>query len=311
MMAICGVDISKDWLDAWLAPEERYGRFANSPEGVAELAQACHAAGIELAVMEASGGYERVAFLGLWQLGLPCAITNARAVRDFAKAMGYMEKTDRIDARMISGFAAAKRIVSCPPPSEDQHKINALAARMRQIGGDLTIQKQRLASARDAATRADLAEIIALLVRQRKVVIAAIAAMIEADPLWQALDRTFRSVKGVAERTVATLLAELPEIGTLSNKAISKLVGLAPLADDSGRRSGKRSVRGGRATVRSILFLVADIARKFDPSLTEFRQRLLDSGKPKMVVRIALAHKLLVRLNAKARETRQIMQLSA
>ena len=328
MMAICGVDISKDWLDAWLAPEERYGRFANSPEGVAELAQACHAAGIELAVMEASGGYERVAFLGLWQLGLPCAIANARAVRDFslwlkfilsarpagsrrAKAMGYMEKTDRIDARMISGFAAAKRIVSCPPPSEDQRRINALAARMRQIGGDLTIQKQRLASARDAATRADLAEIIALLVRQRKVVIAAIAAMIEADPLWQALDRTFRSVKGVAERTVATLLAELPEIGTLSNKAISKLVGLAPLADDSGRRSGKRSVRGGRATVRSILFLVADIARKFDPSLTEFRQRLLDSGKPKMVVRIALAHKLLVRLNAKARDTRQKMAISA
>ena len=311
MIAICGVDISKDWLDAWLAPEERYGRFANSPEGVAELAQACHAAGIELAVMEASGGYERVAFLGLWQLGLPCAITNARAVRDFAKAMGYMEKTDRIDARMISGFAAAKRIVSCPPPSEDQRRINALAARMRQIGGDLTIQKQRLASARDAATRADLAEIIALLVRQRKVVIAAIAAMIEADPLWQALDRTFRSVKGVAERTVATLLAELPEIGTLSNKAISKLVGLAPLADDSGRRSGKRSVRGGRATVRSILFLVADIARKFDPSLTEFRQRLLDSGKPKMVVRIALAHKLLVRLNAKARDTRQKMAISA
>ena len=174
---------------------------------------------------------------------------------------------------------------------------------MRQITSDITVQKLRLSSARDTATRSDLAEIIALLTRQHKAVTSAIAELIHADPLWHALDQTFRSVKGVADRTVATLLADLPEIGMLSNKAISKLVGLAPLADDSGRRSGKRSTRGGRASVRTILFLVADLARKFDPTLAEFRQRLLNQGKPKMVVRIALAHKLLVRLNAKARKT--------
>ena len=310
-MTICGVDVSKDWLDAWLAPIKRYERFANTADGVAALADACHAAGVDLVVMEASGGFERAAFLSLWQRDLPSAITNARAVRDFAKAMGHLEKTDRLDARMIAEYAAAKRIVPGTPPSEDQRRINALSARMRQIASDITVQKQRLSSARDTATRSDLAEIIALLTRQRKAVTSAIAELIHADPLWHALDQTFRSVKGVAERTVATLLADLPEIGTLSNKAISKLVGLAPLADDSGRRSGKRITRAGRASVRSILFLVADLARKFDPTLAEFRQRLLDHSKPKMVVRIALAHKLLVRLNAKARETRQTLVLSA
>jgi len=151
---------------------------------------------------------------------------------------------------------------------------------------------------------ASLHEAIAFFTRQAKALAAQIAALVEIDPLWQALDRSFRSIKCVADRTVAVILADLPEIGTISNKAIAKLVGLAPIANDSGTRTGKRPVRGGRDTVRSILFLVADLARKFDPSLADFRKRLLDQGKPKMVVRIALARKLLVRLNAKARDAR-------
>ena len=129
--------------------------------------------------------------------------------------------------------------------------------------------------------------------------------MISDDPLWAKLDEAFRTIKGVASRTVARLMAEMPEIGIYSNKAISKLAGLAPLADDSGNRSGKRSVRGGRSGVRSILFLVADIARRYDENLADFHRRLTAAGKPKMTVRIALAHKLLVRLNAKARDARK------
>ncbi len=135
--------------------------------------------------------------------------------------------------------------------------------------------------------------------------------MIEADPLWSALDRTIRSVKGAAGRTVAYLLAELPEIGTLSNRAISKLAGLAPLANDSGERHGRRPIRGGRAGIRSLLVLIADIVRKFDTSLTHFRHRLIDKGLSKMQVRVALARKLLVRLNAKARDTRAALALPA
>jgi transposase len=307
MHSICGVDVSKEWLDAFVRPTGGFKRFANTPFGVEKLAAFCGNAGVDLVVMEASGRYEQLAFLGLWRLGLPCAITNPRAVRDFAKAMGQLEKTDRIDAEMIARFASAKPLAPTPPPGEDQQKMAALVARLRQITSDITLQKQRLASARDDGMRDDLTEILTLLKRQSKAAVARIAALIEADPVWTALNQTFRSIKGVADKTVAMLLAELPEIGTLSNKAIAKLVGLAPLADDSGKRQGKRSVRGGRAAVRSILYLVADIARKFDPSLADFRNRLLASGKPKMVVRVALAHKLLTRLNAKARDTRKIL----
>jgi transposase len=173
------------------------------------------------------------------------------------------------------------------------------------VTDDLTVQKQRRASLADNAEMlASIGEVIALLTRQSRTLEGEIASMIDDDPLWAELAKAWRSVKGVAGRTVARLMADLPEIGTYSNKAIAKLAGLAPLADDSGKRQGKRSIRGGRASVRSILFLVARTAAKYDKTLAAFRERLLAAGKHKMAVRIALAHKLLVRLNAKARDTR-------
>jgi transposase len=303
MKIICGVDVSKAWLDAWIEPAG-HRRFANTAEGVAELGTWCRAQDAGLVVMEASGGIEQGAFLALWQLGQPCALANARSVRQFAEAMGYLEKTDRIDAMMIARFAQAKRMVATPPPSADQQRLAALAARLRQVTTDLGVQKQRLHSARDPLAHASLKEAIAFFTAQANALAAAIASLIDIDPLWTALDRSFRSIKGVADRTVGYLLAELPEIGTLSNRAIAKLAGLAPLPDDSGKRQGQRSIRGGRAGVRSILYLVADVARKYDPSLADFRERLLAKGLSKMQVRIALARKLLVRLNAKARDVR-------
>jgi transposase len=306
MRIICGVDVSRAWLDAWVTPKA-YQRFANTPDGVEALAGFCRKHDAELVVMEASGGFEQPAYLALWQHGQPSAIANPVSVRHFAKAMGYLEKTDRIDAQVIAGYAEAKRIGPVLPPSSEQQKLTALAARLRQVTADLSVQKQRLHFTRDDQALASLREAIAFFKGQAKALAAEIAALVESDPLWATLDRTLRSVKAVADRTVAVILADLPEIGTVSNKAIAKLVGLAPIANDSGKRTGKRPVRGGRDTVRSILFLVADLARKFDPSLADFRQRLLDQGKPKMVVRIALARKLLVRLNAKARDARAHM----
>lgn len=303
MTIICGVDVCKAWLDAWIAPAG-HQRFANTAEGVAALGAFCRDHGAELVVMEASGGIEQPAFLALWQQGQPCAIANARSVRKFAEAMGYLEKTDRLDAMMIARFAETKRMVPTPPPSADQQRLTALAARLRQVTTDLGIQKQRLHNTREPTALDSLKEAIAFFIAQARRLAAEIATLIDADPLWTALDRSFRSVKGVADRTVSYLLAELPEIGTLSNRAVTKLVGLAPLADDSGKRQGQRSIRGGRAGVRTILFLVADIARKYDPSLTDFRERLLAKGLSKMEVRVALARKLLVRLNAKARDVR-------
>jgi len=309
MRIICGVDVSKAWLDSWAVG--RYQRFANTAEGVGQLLAFCCDLDVELVVMEASGGVEQAAFRALWKQGQPCAIANPRAVRSFAEAMGNLEKTDRIDAEMIAGYAAARKLVATPPPSEDQRRLTALTARLRQVSADLSIQKQRLHSTGEPVALASLKETIAFFNRQAKALAAEIAALVTIDPLWAELDKTIRSVKGLADRTVAVLLADLPELGTVSNKAIAKLAGLAPIANDSGQRNGRRSVRGGRASVRSILFLVADVARKYDKDLENFRDRLLAQGKAKMIVRVALARKLLVRLNAKARDARAALAQNA
>jgi transposase len=237
-------------------------------------------------------------------MGQPCGIANARSVRYFAEAMGFLEKTDKIDAAVIARYAEAKRLQPTPPPSPAQRRLKALVARLAQLTGDLTAQKQRKSATADAEMSESLDEVIALLKRQSRRLEGEIASMLDDDPLWACLDRAFRSLKGVAGRTVARLMAELPEIGILSNKAIAKLAGLAPIANDSGRRKGKRPVRGGRAGPRSILFLVARMVARHDPHLGAFNTRLQKAGKPKMVIRIALARKLLVILNAKARDAR-------
>jgi transposase len=302
---ICGVDVSKAKLDAWIEPGGAFARFDSDTTGIAKLAAFCRQHNVELVVMEASGGYERRAFLELWQAGLSCALVNPRNVRRYAEAMGFLEKTDRIDAGVIARFAIAKNLGPTPLPSRAQQRLKALVVRLRQVTDDLTVQKQRRASLLDNPEMlASIDEVIALLKRQSRSLEGEIASMIDDDPLWALLAQSWRTIKGVAGRTVARLHAELPEIGTYNNKAIAKLVGIAPLADDSGKHRGKRHIRGGRAGVRSILFLVAAIAARYDKSLAEFRARLVAAGKEKMVIRIALARKLLVRLNAKARDAR-------
>jgi transposase len=301
---ICGVDVSKDWLDAHVRPSGLVGRFRNDAVGIADLASFCVTCGVELVAMEASGGYEQLPYLLLWAADQPCGLANARNVRHFAEAMGFLEKTDKIDAAIIAHYAEVKRLKPTPPPSAAQMRLRALVARVSQITGDLTLNKQRRAAAADAETIASIDEVIALLKRQQRQLEGEIALLIDDDPLWARLDQAFRSLKGVASRTVARLMAELPEIGILSNKAIAKLTGLAPIANDSGKRNGRRPVRGGRAGPRSLLFLIARIVAKYDPHLAAFHQRLQAAGKEKMVIRIALARKLLVILNAKAREAR-------
>lgn len=302
---ICGVDVSKAKLDAWIEPAGAFASFDNDTAGIAMLAKFCRQHEVELVVMEASGGYERRAFLELWQAEVNCALVNPRSVRRYAEAMGILEKTDRIDAAVITRFAIAKKVSPTPLPSAAQQRLKALVTRLRQVTDDLTVQKQRRASLLDNPEMlVSIDEVIALLKRQSRSLEGEIASMIDDDPLWALLAQSWRSIKGVAGRTVARLHAELPEIGTYSNKSIAKLVGLAPLADDSGRHKGKRHIRGGRAGVRSILFIVARTAARYDKSLADFHARLVAAGKEKMVIRIALARKLLVRLNAKARDAR-------
>jgi transposase len=302
---ICGVDVSSFSLEACVGPRGPAQAFSNTAEGVVELLAFCRQQGVELVAMEATGGYEKQPFAGLWAHGLPVALLNPRAVRRFAEGMGLLEKTDRIDAGIIAWFAAVKCSRPCTPVSAEQERLQALVTRLRQLTELQTAQRNQRLLVREATVLTSFREMLQLVASQIRTLEAAIAALIAADPLWQKLDQAFRSIKGVADRTVARLMAEMPEIGTASNKAVSKLAGLAPLARDSGKHQGKRPIRGGRSNVRAILFVVAGVVRRYDSDFAAFHQRLAAAGKPKKVIRIALAHKLLVRLNAKARQARQ------
>jgi transposase len=301
------VDVSGATLDARIGLAGPHRQVARTPEGAAELAAFCRAEGVALVVLEATGGYERLPFALLWAEGIPCALANPRAVRRFAEAMGLLEKTDRLDAGVIAQYGAAKSLAPQPPASESQRRLAALTLRLRQVTAARVAQVNQRRLVDDPAVLASIDRVIACLAAELRTLEAAIAALIDADPLWTRLAAACRSLKGVAERSVATLLAFLPEIGTLSNKAVAKLVGLAPIARDSGQRSGRRTVRGGRAPVRALLVLVAGIVARHEPDFAKAHARLAAAGKPKMVIRVALARKLLVRLNAKARDTRRAL----
>lgn len=301
---ICGVDVAAKTLDVRIVPGGASGSFPNTPRGCATLARFCRDNHVTLVALEATGGYEQQPFRLLWADGLPCALLNPRQVRRFAEAMGILEKTDQIDAGVIARFAEVRRIKPRPPASPAQERLSALVTRLHQLVEARTIQTNQGRLVTEPQVRTSVAEMVELINRQIAALEEAITAQLKADPLWVALDATFRTIKGVADRTIARLMADLPEIGTLSGKAIAKLAGLAPIARDSGQSSGRRPVRGGRADVRAILFVVTSCVRRFDPDFIAFDQRLRQAGKPPKVIRIALAHKLLVRLNAKARDVR-------
>jgi transposase len=246
-----------------------------------------------------------LAFAQLSQAGLGVAILNPRAVRQFAEGMGRLEKTDRIDAGMIAWYAEVRQSRPVCLAPESQQQLRALVTRLRQLTEIRTAQLNQQRLVTDRRVQASFTKLLALVAGQIRDLEQRIAKLIAKDPLWRELDQQFRTIKGVADRTVSRIMAEMPEIGTLSNKTISKLAGVAPLARDSGKHQGKRAVRGGRASVRDLLFIVASVVGRYEPDFIAFQQRLRAAGKPPKVVRIALAHKLIVRLNAKARDVRQ------
>ena len=308
---ICGVDVSSQSLDARIGQQGAYAQFPNTAAGIDSLASFCHTHLVDLVAMEATGGYEQRALALLSEQGLPVAILNPRAVRQFAQSMGQFEKTDRLDAGMIAWFAETKNSPPVCLSSARQVQLRALVTRLRQLTEVRTAQKNQSRLVTDPAVVGLFERLLDVINVQIEELEISIAAMIAEDPLWHQLDQAFRTIKGVADRTVARLMAEMPEIGSLSNKTVSKLAGVAPLAKDSGNHQGKRAVRGGRASVREILFIVASVVGRYEPDFIAFQQRLSAAGKPRKVIRIALAHKLLVRLNAKAREVRQRLQLSS
>jgi transposase len=268
---ICGVDISSVSLEARIGRDGAGGSFANNPEGIAALTAFCQAHQVDLVAMEATGGYERQPFALLSAEGVAVTVLNPRAVRRFAEGMGVMEKTDALDAGLIAWFAEVKRSQPLSPCSVSQQQLRALVTRLRQLTQIRTAQRNQRRLVTDAAVQASFDELLALLAKQMRALEIAIAELIAQDPLWRELDPVFRSIKGVADRTVARLMAEMPEIGTLPNKAISKLAGVAPLARDSGKHQGKRITRGGRAPVREILFIVASVVGRYEPDFVAFQ----------------------------------------
>jgi transposase len=298
-------------LDARIGRDGAEKRIAATPGGVAALAAFCREHRVTLVVMEATGGYEKLAYALLWSHGIAAAIVNPRSVRQFAEAMGFLEKTDRIDAGVIAWYAETKHILAQEPASKAQEHLKALVTRLRQLTELRTMQSNQRRLVGDPDVNRLFSELMALIARQTRELETKIAVLIDSDPVWHKLDVCFRTIKGVADRTVARIMAEMPEIGTLSNKAVSKLAGLAPLAKDSGRSQGKRSTRGGRANLRNILFVIVENVRRHNPVFAAFHERLTKQGKAKKVIRVALAHKLLVQLNAKARDARKELALAA
>lgn len=301
-----GLDVAKATLDVALRPSGEQWSVPNDEAGIAALVERLHPLRPALVVCEATGGFERAAIALLAAAGLPVVVANPRQVRDFARATGQLAKTDRLDASILASFAERVRPTPRPLPDAAAQLLDALLTRRRQLLEMLVAEQNRLGFAPRPLHRGIRAH-IRWLERQLDDVTKELATRIEESPVWRAQDDLLQSVPGVGPIVSYTLLGELPELGTLSHKQIAALVGIAPLARDSGTLRGKRMVWGGRASVRTALYLAALCGRRWNPRLKVFYERLIAAGKPKKVALIACARKLLTILNAMVRNTTRWM----
>ena len=297
-----GVDVAKEQLDVAVRPSGESWSGANDEAGIAALVVRLRPLGPTLIVCEATGGFERAAIAALAAARLPVVVANPRQVRDFARATGQLAKTDALDAEILALFAERVRPTPRPLPDDAAQLLDAVLTRRRQLLEMLTAEKNRLGFAPKPLHRGIQAH-IRWLERQLDDVTKELAGLIEASPVWRAKDDLLQSVPGVGPIVSYTLLGELPELGTLSHKQIAALAGVAPLARDSGTLRGKRIVWGGRASVRTALFMAALCGRRWNPALKVFNDRLIAAGKPKKVAIIACARKLLTILNAMVRSS--------
>ena len=292
-----GIDVSKAHLDVAVIPLGEVWHTTNDEEGITELTQQLVTHTPVLVVLEATGGYELPLAAALGTAGLPVAVVNPRQVRDFARATGKLAKTDVLDAQLLAHFAQRVQPTPRPLPDPQLQEMAALLARRRQVIEMLVAEKQRLGMA-SPRVRTGLNEHITWLERTLKELDGDLGQMVKRSPLWRAQKDLLRGVPGVGPNLTFTLLANLPELGTLDRRQIAALVGVAPLNRDSGTMRGKRTVWGGRATVRATLYMATLVATRFNPIIKTFYQRLLAVGKPKKVALTACMRKLLTILNA-------------
>jgi transposase len=294
-----GIDVGKDHLDVATLPTGETYRVSNDPSGHAELIEGLHALeDLDRIVLEATGGYERACALALADAGLPVAVVNPRQTRDFARASGRTAKTDRIDALALAEFARALRPPVRDLGNERQHALEDLIHRRRQLVVMIGSERQRHAASRNPIVRKSIHKLIGALEGEQRGIERELLRAIEADPGWRERLALLQAVPGVGLVTALTLLAELPELGHLSEKRIAALVGVAPMNRDSGRKHGMRRTIGGRSSVRKVLYMAALSASQRNPVIQAFYARLRAAGKPAKVALTACMRKLLTILNA-------------
>lgn len=306
MKRVAGVDVSKERLDVAFGDSDSGFEtlfVSNDAAGIERLVKHVTAGKVSLVVLEATGGYEAAVAAELAAAKLQVAVVNPRQVRQFAQATGQLAKSDRIDARILALFAERVRPEVRPLSSEAEEELQALVSRRRQLAEMLAAEENRLAHAR-RSVKDDLMAHIRFLRARIKDVERELRDAIEESPLWRANDALLQSVPGIGPVVSAVLLAELPELGKLSPKQIAALVGVAPFCRDSGTLRGRRTIWGGRASVRAALYMGALVAAQWNPLIESFYKRLLSRGKPKKVALTACMRKLLVVLNAMIRDQR-------
>jgi len=292
-----GIDISKVWLDVAVHGQEDPLRARNDDTGITSLVKRLKKLRPSLIVLEPTGGFEKLVMAELTDAGLPAVVVNAKRVRDFARATGRLAKTDELDAKVLAHFAATVRPPVRELPSEEEEQLTALLTRRKQVLDMVTMEKNRLVTVR-AKMRSEIESHIQWLSKSLKDLDKEIEDFVESTLSWKEKDALLQSVPGVGPVTAATMLGMLPELGQLNRQEIAALVGVAPINKDSGRKQGKRRVYGGRANVRSVLYMAALAATKFNPVIRKFYERLIQHGKEKKVALTACMRKLLVILNA-------------
>jgi transposase len=295
-----GIDVAKAEFVIAIRPSGERWTATNDEEGIQRLVTRLGEAAPVLVVLEATGGYERPVVGALATARLPVVVANPRQVRDFARATGQLAKTDRLDADTLALFAERVRPEPRALPDDSAQALDALLTRRRQILGMVAAERNRLEHAVPAVRRG-IVQHIRWLERRLHDVDDDLDRTIQASPVWRAKENLLRSVPGIGPVVSRTLIGDLPELGTLPRKQIAALVGLAPLARDSGTLRGRRLVWGGRAPVRAALYMAALVGTRRNPVLRAFYQRLLMAGKPKKVALTACMRKLLTILNAMLR----------
>jgi transposase len=304
MQMFVGIDVAKDRLDIHVRPQAEAFAVARDGKGLEALVDRLRTLSPALIAVEATGGFEIIVAAAIAGAGLPLAVVNPAQVRHFAQAMGKRAKTDAIDAAVIAQFAEAVQPQPRALPDEDTRLLAELVGRRRQIIEMIVAERHRERRAVNTRVRKSLARHIAVLEKELGTIDNDIDGLVRGSPIWRAKEDLLASVPGVGPTTARTLLAELPELGTLDRRAVASLAGLAPYTRQSGRWKGKSMIGGGRPAARSALFLAALVASRRNPVLSAFYRHLLAAGKPKMLALIAVARKLLTILNAILRDNK-------